>query len=834
MSKLGQHEEAIAAYDQALEIRSDKHKTLYAKGYVLCHLRRYKEAIAIFNQALMIKPCEWETLYIKGNALFELGQYEEAISEYEKILAIKSDSHEAFYSKGNALYALEQREKAIAAYNQALEIKPDRQDALTNKSNVLSDLGQYKEAIDTCNQALVFKHDNSAALINKGRALLNLKFWEEAIASLDQALTIKPDLWQAWINRGSASGGSAQCKTTVFLSLPLAMQTSHLDKRGYEGQLASYEEGLKYVQQGSESEGWGKLHWATGRVHYSQGQFDFNFRNYLHKAIKSYQTALIALTLIDFPKAYLEVISELLRAYLGLGNTETAKELRLQGLEVFRDLLNAAPSLVQKRQLEVKFSGFSQVAVDSLVQEGEITAGLEAAERYKNRALSWILEEWKEQVWSPDYEQMQSLLDNSTAVVYWHLSPDALTTFVLKPHATAPILISAQPADAEALERKSLPESWQRFRKFETWVKDWNQQYADYGGKGGGKGKENGKSAQPDQHTDPKTHPWRVGLKQNLERLREILGIEAIEAEILKSATGASQQAEITQLMLIPHRDLHRFPLHALFSERFTVTYLPSLQVGLSLRQRKYVPIQSDSALLSVEFPASNQGADLPYARIESAAIAQLFHAPTRVAKNEATYSQVKAYLEQNHSVFHFTGHGAHDAYQPQNSDLLLADGDRLTAEAVRKLNLSHYTLVCLAACETAVTKDQMLDVEYVGLVSAFLQAGAAQVVSTFWTVEDISSAYLMIRFYQLLLSGNVPAVALKQARQWLQTVTCKQLANWLNDLLTSQGDRWVAERLSSRIRNLQKDSSKMNSNEPLYANPYYWAAFALAGRATL
>jgi predicted branched-subunit amino acid permease len=32
-------------------------------------------------------------------------------------------------------------------------------------------------------------------------------------------------------------------------SLPLAMQASHLDKRGYEGQLACDEEGLKYVRK---------------------------------------------------------------------------------------------------------------------------------------------------------------------------------------------------------------------------------------------------------------------------------------------------------------------------------------------------------------------------------------------------------------------------------------------------------------------------------------------------------------------------------------------------------------------------------------------------------
>ncbi|WP_293354661.1 MULTISPECIES: hypothetical protein [unclassified Microcoleus] len=44
------------------------------------------------------------------------------------------------------------------------------------------------------------------------------------------------------------------------------------------------------------------------------------------------------------------------------------------------------------------------------------------------------------------------------------------------------------------------------------------------------------------------------------------------------------QSNGITNLILIPNRDLHRFPIHALFSSEFVITYLPSAQFWLNLK----------------------------------------------------------------------------------------------------------------------------------------------------------------------------------------------------------------------------------------------------------
>ena len=47
----------------------------------------------------------------------------------------------------------------------------------------------------------------------------------------------------------------------------------------------------------------------------------------------------------------------------------------------------------------------------------------------------------------------------------------------------------------------------------------------------------------------------------------------------------------------------------------------------------------------------------------------------------------------------------------------------------------------------------------------AFLAAGAASLVSTFWPVEDAITADLMQRFYQALADGATKGAALRQAQ---------------------------------------------------------------------
>jgi CHAT domain-containing protein/Flp pilus assembly protein TadD len=795
--EVGNYKQSVDCFDQVLTLNPDNHEAWNNRGVALDNLGRFEEALTSFDKAIEFKPDDHEAWHNRGVALGKLGRFEEALTSYDKAVEFKPDYHLAWNNRGAALRNLGRFEKALASYDKAVEFKPDYHLAWFNRGNALDNLGRFEEALTSYDKVVEFKPDYHLAWNNRGAALRNLGRFEEALASYDKALLIKPDDHEAWYNRGVVAGTSVSYDLLLaftFMS-SIARQNSLLNQRGYEGALASYEEGLKYCHQHTHPEGWGQLHRAIGNAHYFRGRKDSRPRSYWHKAVNSYNEALKTLTEADFPELHLEVVQNLIRVLLALGETATAKQWRRHGLEVFTKLFNSKKTSFQKRQLAVKFVSFSQMRIDVLVEDGEFVLALEAADRNKNLYLTWILDAQKQDILSPSYADMQQLTNPTTAVVYWHLSPFALSTFIIKHNAAQPSVISTPSF----------------LREFESWVKQWNQQYEDYH-------KSNDKQVQQQNN-------WRDNLPQMLKQLGDILNISAILSKINNDS--------IQNLILLPHRDLHRFPLHALFPEHFTTTYLPSAQVGISLQQISSTSNEELHQLLSVEHPDSAGFDILPHAEIESAAINQLFnHANNkRISGEQATNTAVKDALAAQYNIFHFTGHGSYDFEHPKQSALVLSDKDKLTVEEICNIDFRGYQLVTLAACETALTGNQTIENEYVGLVSAFVYQGVTNVLSTLWTVNDDASSLLIMYFYWQLKKGKSPAIALAKSKKWLRNLTDYKLERLYQVIFKKLPQD--EKPLRPHVRNKLWEFGHMelaDKKQKHFDDPYYWAAFTITG----
>jgi tetratricopeptide (TPR) repeat protein len=823
LGELGNFEEAIASFDQAIQIKPDEHEAWSSRGWAMLKLGWLSEAISSYEQALNLQPEDQENWYYRGIALAVSEQYTEAIASYDQALEIQPDYYEVWIDRGVVLFNLKQWSEAIASWDHALSIQSDFYLAWYNRGIALDNLGRREEAIASYRRAINIKPDFHLAWYNQATALFYLEQFTEAIACYDRAIEIKQDYWEAWISRGNTAGHVVDADTLLSLSSSIVKKNPALKQIGYAGKLASYEEGLKYLRSDTHPEGWGRLHFAIGNTYYEQGKKQPKPRDYWRKAVAGYHQALLTLTSEDFALLHLEILQCLVKTFVGLGQTTQVQELQQRGIDLLHQLLSETTRTDEnKKQLALKFAGLNQLAVDLAVESGDLVEAWEIAEQGKNACLNLLLFGWNQEIYSPYYDAVQKLLNPTTAIVYWHISPVALQTFILKDQAPSPILLFTPIQDIGVISSEEtvtrlhelpLPEAVRRLNKFEDWLEDWHQQYQEY------------RSNSQEQHS------WRKDMEQKLLQLKKILNISTIAQEL----------EGITQLILILHRDLYRLPIHVLFNlssatgedllnreSDFNIIYLPSVQVGLSLKNERIWQWQNQF-LLSVEYPKSRGYSQLEFAKFESEIISQMFNNVQQLTGSQATKNFVEKALSEDYNIFNFTGYVNNNLLEPEKTELVLTGEDKLTLEQICQNTLASYNLITLPACENSITNNYSISTEYVDLSTAFLSLGVPHVVSTLWIVESPANALVMIEFYRRLQQNQSLPTALTETTSWLKELTVEELRKWYEDLLNNLhlDNLEVQNYLEAQLYK----TTKQQPNKKLYSHPYYWAAFTIAGK---
>jgi|GEM_PF-2180247 Uncharacterized protein conserved in bacteria len=169
--------------------------------------------------------------------------------------------------------------------------------------------------------------------------------------------------------------------------------------------------------------------------------------------------------------------------------------------------------------------------------------------------------------------------------------------------------------------------------------------------------------------------------------------------------------------------------------------------------------------------------APLPAARQEGAAVARLFgDAATGLVGDAATKDAILPRLE-GARLLHFATHGLLDDRDGLRSGLLLApppaapkdeeDGaplelPLLTAGEILARPLAA-ELTVLSACDTGRGESGGGD-GLLGLVWAFRAAGCPSIVASQWSVDDVATGALMVRFYEGIRAGKRKDDALRDA----------------------------------------------------------------------
>jgi CHAT domain-containing protein/Flp pilus assembly protein TadD len=232
------------------------------------------------------------------------------------------------------------------------------------------------------------------------------------------------------------------------------------------------------------------------------------------------------------------------------------------------------------------------------------------------------------------------------------------------------------------------------------------------------------------------------------------------------------------QLYVVPSGVLNLIPFGALLDgdrplvEDFAVTMLPAASALLHVRR----PIPPRARLLALGNPAfaSKSLAALPAAEAEARAVAAALPGGEVWLGADASEARLKGAVASV-DILHLATHGEPNPQAPLFSALHLAPGEgedgRLEVHEILRLDL-RAALVVLSACQTALQAGLGAPLpageDFIGLIAALLEAGAASVLATLWPVADRSTAELMGTFYRALPQEG-RAQALRSAQRALR-----------------------------------------------------------------
>jgi CHAT domain-containing protein len=297
---------------------------------------------------------------------------------------------------------------------------------------------------------------------------------------------------------------------------------------------------------------------------------------------------------------------------------------------------------------------------------------------------------------------------------------------------------------------------------------------------------------------------------------------DAIAQPLLDELGAASE------LLVVPVGLLGLLPLHAAWSadpgkagdrryllDQVGISYTPNIRLFREA-QRKAADLPDQTAVIVAD-PRPSTAPPLPYAAIEARYVRTAFQDATELHAEAASGEELRGLLGGS-DMLHFACHAQADAVEPLNGGIMLAGDEQLTLRDILRGSAGQRRLVVLSACETAVINAALAN-EVISLNTGFLQAGAAGIIGSLWSVPDASTAMLMKYFYTgWRQAGRQPAEALRQAQLSIRDATNSDIIRDFPEF-----GNFVKPPLSDKARVLWGTARR-------YAHPYYWAAFTYLG----
>ncbi len=803
---LGKYKDAIDYHKQSLDISKEipdprgQASSLRGLGNAYLFLGKYKDAIDYHKQSLDISKeipdprGQANSLEGLGNAYECLGQYEQAIKCHEQHLDISKKLNDprgqanSLGNLGNAYNSLKQYQEAIKHYEEHLAISKEINDrrgeaaALGNLGLVYKFMEQYEKSIHYCKKCLAISKEindprgEAAALGNLGLAY---QLWEQTEVAIKNFLDC--------LKIATSETMPAECFTAgrSLGHIGIIKGDWKLALKGYEPAMQAVEN----LRQGSTT--------------------DKRRQKIIKEAISVYTNAV--------------------QCYINLEQYDTAIETADRSRSRhLADLFFASKDLYPKGEIppEVEeYYGLQQQIYCLRSSENDDDAILEKIQKLEaEQQKTWLKIRSKDQVLAgqlqPDplnFDQMQALIpDTETAILNFYTTNEHTHIFILRQN---------QPLQIHTCEGQGI-------ETLQNWIlNNWLKPY-----------KENQTA-------------WQNQIGEFLSELANRVQLKKLIKEHLK---------DIKELIVIPHLSLHQIPFAALplneilipqietvsdktrglrpqtppkktesktapqqpeyLSDKFRIRIVPSCQILNFCHQRGNL----EPATMGI---VENATGDLACAGYECETLATMHEVDKkfRLQYQQATISNYENLLNQV-QVIHSSHHASSDLNNSLESKLLLFDGE-INLGRVFTWRFSDLAEVFLSCCETNLTLTEITD-DPLSIASGFLCAGARNVVSTLWAVDDLATALFCILYYQEKKENNSRSEALRKAQFKLRNLTGDEFSRKYRQQLKTYFEWKETGENTTEIIRLQGRLKSICQKELPFVSPHYWAGFVSQGLA--
>jgi tetratricopeptide (TPR) repeat protein/SAM-dependent methyltransferase len=191
LSRLGQQQEALASFDEAIIQQADFADAYGNRASALMELGHLAEAVASYERAVALQPAsvgDWLNL---GTALHRLGRHDDALASYDRVLALHANFPEAHFNRGKVLAHLARHEESLASYDRALALNRRYPEALTARGQLLLALGRVEGALVNLEEALALAPHHLAMLHQLVDLLIARGEVARALAAVMRSLAVE-------------------------------------------------------------------------------------------------------------------------------------------------------------------------------------------------------------------------------------------------------------------------------------------------------------------------------------------------------------------------------------------------------------------------------------------------------------------------------------------------------------------------------------------------------------------------------------------------------------------------------------------------------------------